>query len=138
MNDVVGRYAHYDIVAYEAPLPMRIMRSLVITYGFTDFHIEDGALIESDIFCHASYKSNMPMVTKVSDAFTRAIVSRSTPVSVAQSELEWTITRPETPTLIGVILPEGQPLPTNPREVISRDDDHDGYPGVTVEIKILA
>jgi hypothetical protein len=137
MNEVVGRYGHYDIVAYDAPLPMRTMRSLVITYGFTDFHLEGGELIESETFCHASYKSNMPMVTKVSDAFTRAIVSRSTPVTLVQGDQGWVIFRPETPTLIGVSLPEGEPLPTDPHEVVPQDDDHDGHPGVTVDIKIF-
>lgn len=137
MQRVAGRYAHYDIVAYVASLPLRPMRSLVVTYGFTDFSVEGDQLIESETFCHASYKSNLPMTTHVNDAFTRAIVPRSTPVSMVFDNHAWTITRPETPTPLGAVLAEGESLPHDPKAVTARDDDQDGRPGVTVDIKVL-
>lgn len=137
MEEVVGRYAHYDIVAYVAALPMRTMRSLVITYGFTDFHLEGETLVESETFCHASYKANLPITTEVSDAFTRAIVPRSTPVELYPSDSGWTIWRPETPTPLGVDLTDGEPLPTDPALAKPKDDDQDGKPGVTVHMKLF-
>jgi hypothetical protein len=137
MQDVAGRYAHYDIVAYEAPLPMRTMRSLVITYGFTDFHVEDETLVESETFCHASYKANLPISTQVSDAFTRAIIPRSTPVELRPHGEGWMMWRPETPTPLGVELADGEPLAKDPAHANPRDDDHDGKPGVTVHMKLF-
>lgn len=137
MQDVAGRYAHYDIVAYEAPLPMRTMRSLVITYGFTDFHVEGETLVESETFCHASYKANLPISTQVSDAFTRAIIPRSTPVELRPHGESWMIWRPETPTPLGVDLADGEPLAEDPAHANPRDDDHDGKPGVTVHMKLF-
>jgi hypothetical protein len=137
VQEVAGRYAHYDIVAYEAPLPMRTMRSLVITYGFTDFHVEGETLIESETFCHASYKANLPISTQVSDAFTRAIIPRSTPVELRPHGESWMIWRPETPTPLGVDLADGEPLATDPAHANPRDDDHDGKQGVTVHMQLF-
>ena len=37
---LVGRYAHYDVVAYESA----DMKTLIISYGFTDLDVVDGEL----------------------------------------------------------------------------------------------
>lgn len=34
-GELAGRWAHYDIVAYEDP----IMKTLIISYGYTDFAV---------------------------------------------------------------------------------------------------
>ena len=48
------------------------------------------------------------------------------------------ISRPETPTGIGVDLadPANDPLPTDPNDPRINDDDNDGKPGVTSSIKV--
>jgi hypothetical protein len=47
---IVGHYAHYDVVAYEDTTTKTTMRTLIISYGFTDFYLEDGKLMQSDRF----------------------------------------------------------------------------------------
>ena len=74
--ELVGRWAHYDIVAYEDTL----MKTMIVSYGFTDFAVEDGQLIESEEFCHADQISDQPIKTSISDAATQAIKPVSTPV----------------------------------------------------------
>ena len=139
MQKVAGRYAHYDIVAYVDKLPMLgEMRSLVISYGITDLKLEGGKLIESDSFCHAEYKSNLPMESQVDDSFTRAIVPVSTPVDILPLNGGFTLYRPFTPTPVGVRLAgPNDPFPTDPADPRITDDDHDGKPGVTVHMKLF-
>ena len=56
MDKIVGHYAHYDVVAYEDTTTRTTMRTFIISYGFTDFYIEDGKLMQSDRFVHAEQK----------------------------------------------------------------------------------
>ena len=138
---LLGRYAHYDVVAYVEPIPFGEFRSLVITYGFTDFTLDpDGRLREQETFCHASHKSNQPVSSQVADAFTRAIGPKP-----AFPTWQWDgsvlhLWRPETPTLLGMDLPEGEVLPLGPLAADDsriRDDDQDGKPGVTVKLRLI-
>jgi len=47
-NEIVGHYAHYDVVAYEDTTTKTTMRTFIISYGFTDFYLEEGKLMQSD------------------------------------------------------------------------------------------
>ncbi len=96
-HGILGRYAHYDVVAYEQDMPLGHARSLVISYGFTDYSAKDGRLLSTESFCHSEYKSNLPMTSTVPDAFTRAIVPAVTPVEVRNQGGAFHILRPETP-----------------------------------------
>ena len=135
---VVGRYAHYDIVAYRARVLFWDMRTLVITYGITEFRLDDtGELVSSSRYCHASHKSNFPFKSEVPDAFTRAIVPRSARVEIRRDNGMLTLWRPETPTPIGIRMDDpDQSLPKDPKDPRIADDDGDGKPGVTVKIRL--
>ena len=87
--ELVGRWAHYDIVAYEDA----VMKTMIISYGFTDFTVEDGQLIESEEFCHADQISDQPIETSISDAATQAIKPVSTPVEVTGQPGAWRVLR---------------------------------------------
>ncbi|MCX6109931.1 MAG: hypothetical protein NTZ90_10065 [Proteobacteria bacterium] len=136
--DLGGRYAHYDIVAYDAPMALGVMRSQVITYGFTDLRIEGESFTQTETFCHAEHRSNLPFKSRVADSFTRAIVPPSAvpTLSLNGGVVRWL--RPETPTALGIHLddPSTEALPNDPRDPRISDDDHDGHPGVTVNIDL--
>jgi hypothetical protein len=134
---LVGRYAHYDVVAYVAKVPLGQMRSLVITYGFSDFELEGDQLSESETFCHAEYKSNLPMQSQVADSFTQAILPSSAVVQVSEIEGKWRVFRPETPTPIGIEIGATELFPTDPKDPRIRDDDNDQRPGVSVDLKLF-
>ena len=110
--ELAGRWAHYDIVAYEDSM----MKTMIVSYGFTDFTVEGDQLIESEEFCHADQISNQPITTSISDAATQAIKPVSTPVEVTGDEGAWRVMRPATPTPVGIRLenPADEPLPTDP------------------------
>ena len=135
---VAGRYAHYDIVAYTAKILFWEMRTLVITYGVTEFKLDDtGRLLSSSRYCHASHKSNFLFKSEVPDAFTRAIIPRDAWVDIRRDQGGLSLWRPETPTPIGIRMEDpDQPLPTDPRDPRITDDDGDGKPGVTVKIRL--
>jgi hypothetical protein len=132
--DLVGRYAHYDVVAYEGDG----MKTLIISYGFTDLDAVDGALVATESFCFSEHRSDQPIIVEMSDAATQAI--RPVPVKVATSSDKGPlhVSRPTTPTGIGVRLenPATDPLPTDPSDPRIADDDHDGNPGVTAHITV--
>jgi hypothetical protein len=133
-DELVGRWAHYDVVAYEGdPL-----KTLIISYGFTDFAVEDGRLVESEEFCHADQASNQPIETTISDVATRAIIPISTPVEVSEVDGALRVQRPATPTPVGIRLadPANDRLPTDPTDPRIVDDDNDGNPGITVHVKV--
>jgi hypothetical protein len=132
--ELVGRWAHYDIVAYEDDL----MKTMIVSYGFTDFTIEGGQLIESEEFCHADQISDQPIKTSISDAATQAIKPVSTPVEVTGEAGAWRVARPGTPTPVGIRLedPANDPLPSDPDDPRIVDDDGDGNPGITVTVRI--
>lgn len=137
MAAMAGRYAHYDIVAYEGDTPNGPLSTFIISYGFTELVIEDGELVEYDSFCHAEHKANQNFVTEFPDAATQAIVPRRAVVEVYEEDGEWKLYRPATPTLIGIDGDPDVPLSMNPKDPLINDADSDGKPGVTVFIKLF-
>jgi len=131
---LAGRYAHYDVVAYESA----DMKTLIISYGFTDLDVVDGELMATESFCHAEHRSDQPIRTTMSDAATSAIKPVSTPVALSTEGGRTRLQRPETPTGIGIELadPANDPLPTDPDDPRVVDDDGDGNPGVTAHIEV--
>lgn len=131
---VAGRYAHYDVVAYQSS----DMKTLIISYGFTDMDVKDGALVATESFCHSEHRSDLPITTQMSDAATSAIKPIPTKVTVSTKDGKLRIVRPRSPTGIGIHLadPANDPLPNDPNDPRIADDDHDGKPGVTVHIKV--
>jgi len=127
-----GRYAHYDVVAYDSPE----MKTLIISYGFTDLEEQDGELIATESFCTSEHRSDLPIEVQMSDAATSAIKPVPTPVTLAEVDGTIHLSRPTTPTGIGIHLedPANDPLPTDPNDPRIADDDHDGNPGVTAHI----
>ena len=136
MAALEGHYAHYDIVAYIDQVPTGPMRTFIISYGFTDFTIEGGELVQTDRFCHAEHKANQPFVSTFDDAATQAIVPRTAVVDVFQEDGNWKIWRPATPTLIGIDGDPDLPLSVDPHDPLINDDDGDGKPGVTVGLTL--
>lgn len=132
-DDIVGRWAHYDVVAYSDAA----MKTLIISYGFTDFEMRDDDLFAQEVFCTARQASDQPIETEISDAATRAIEPPLAPASASGGPGAWRVTRPATPTPVGVRLedPANEPLPTDPADPRISDDDGDGKPGVTVTVK---
>lgn len=137
MQAMAGRYAHYDVVAYDGETPNGPLSTFVISYGFTDLVIEDGQLVQYDRFCHAEHKANQNMTTTFPDAATRAIQPRSTVVDVYEEDGVWKLWRPATPTLIGIGGDPDLPLSMNPDDPLVTDDDNDGKPGVTVFVTLF-
>ncbi len=134
---IVGHYAHYDVVAYEDTTTKTPMRTLIISYGFTDFYLEDGKLMQSDRFVHAEQKINQKNVyPRFRDEAVQAIRPRIQEVELSFREGKWHLFRPATPTLLGITGDPSQPLSTDPNDPNIIDPDNDGHPGVTVEIGI--
>lgn len=133
-EDLVGRYAHFDVVAYED----EIMKTLIISTGFADLEMRDGELWNVQQFCHADTVVDSGVDTSMSDAATSAIVPIDTPVEVTEVEGGLRVQRPATPTPIGVDLedPANESLPTDPDDPRITDDDGDGKPGVTVTVEV--
>ncbi len=131
---VAGRYAHYDVVAYESS----DMKTLIISYGFTDLKVTDGELEATESFCSSEHRSDQPIETEMSDAATSAIKPPTVAVDLTVAGGKATFHRPETPTGIGIRLedPANDVLPTDPNDPRIADDDNDGNPGVTVHIKV--
>ncbi len=131
---LAGRYAHYDVVAYQST----DMKTLIISFGFTDLAVKGDTLSATESFCHSELRSDQPITTEMSDAATSAIRPISTPVAVSLKNGRVRIKRPATPTGIGIHLkdPAHEALPSNPDDPRIADDDHDGKPGVTVHIKV--
>lgn len=137
IDAMAGHYAHYDVVAYQGTTPNGPLSTFVITYGFTDFVVEEGELVEYDRFCHAEYKANQNFDTTFPDAATQAIQPRSAIVDVFIEGGDWKLRRPATPTLIGIDGDPDDPLPMDPDSSQINDDDNDGKPGVTVFVRLF-
>ncbi len=137
MEALAGRYAHYDVVAYDGETPNGPLSTFVISYGFTELVIENGELVEYDCFCHAEHKANQNMTTTFSDEATQAILPRSAPVEVYKEHGAWKLHRPATPTLIGIDGNPDLPLSMDPNDPLIEDSDGDGKLGVTVFLKLF-
>lgn len=133
-DELVGRWAHYDIVAYQDSM----MKTMIVSYGFTNFTVEDGKLVEAEQFCTADQVSDQAIETAISDAGTQAIKPVSTPVEVSGTPGSLRIRRPATPTPVGIELedPATDELPADPEDPRIVDADGDGKPGITVTVKI--
>lgn len=137
INEVIGKYGHYDVVAYEDTNSKQPMKTFVISYGITEFFQEGQQLMQKDVFCRATHKINYKSVTSsFDDAATQAIIPKIKKVDVTQSDGKWQIYRGATPTLLGVKGDNYSPLKKRylPNELL--DADGDGNPGVTVDITI--
>ncbi|MDX1695907.1 MAG: hypothetical protein R3208_19235 [Ketobacteraceae bacterium] len=137
MEAVEGNYAHYDVVAYAGETPNGPLNTFIVSYGFTRFDIEDGELISRDTFCFSEHKSNQNFTTRFSDEATQAIIPRSAAVDVWLDAEGVQVYRPRTPTLLGMDGDPDQPLPMDKNSPLIRDDDHDGKPGVTVDMRLF-
>jgi hypothetical protein len=133
-EELAGRWAHYDVVAYEDEL----FGTLIVSYGFNDLSIEDGQLIDRASFCWSEQVSDQPFESALSEAATQAIKPPPTPLVVDDLGGTLRITRPASPTPIGIRLddPASESLPDDPDDPRIVDDDGDGQPGVTVSIDI--
>ncbi len=132
---IVGHYAHYDVVAYEDTTIKTTMRTFIVSYGFTDFYLEDGKLMQSDRFVHSEQKlSNKNATSMFSDESVQAIKPRIQEVELSFKDGRWQLYRPETPILLGITGDPLQPLSTDPNDPNLIDPDKDGNPGVTVKI----
>jgi len=136
-NEIVGHYAHYDVVAYEDTTTKTTMRTFIISYGFTDFFLEDGKLMQSDRFLRAEQKLSRKKATSVfSEKAVQAIKPRVQEVELSYKDGKWQIYRPATPSLLGITGDPLQPLSTDPEDSRLTDPDEDGNPGVTVSISV--
>ena len=133
-SELVGRWAHYDVVAYDDP----VVKTLIVSYGFNDFTEVDGRIVDSAEFCFSEQRTDQPIEITLSDAATQAIRPPSTPVTIDRVDGVLRVRRPATPTPVGVRLadPTHEPLPTDPDDPRLVDDDGDGRPGITVGIAV--
>lgn len=137
LKEIVGHYAHYDVVAYEDTTTRTTMRTFIISYGFTDFYMEQGRLMQSDRFVHAEQKlSRKNAESKFSDEAVQAIKPRVREVELFRKEGIWHVISPESPSLLGIEGDPMKPLSTNPDDPNLADPDNDGHPGVTVQISV--
>ncbi len=136
-KEIVGHYAHYDVVAYEDTTTRTTMRSFIISYGFTDFYLEDGKLIQSDRFVHSEQKLSRKKASSIiSDEAVQAIKPRVQEVELSFNDGSWQVYRPATPSLLGINGDPLQPLSTDLNDPNLTDPDEDGNPGVTVKISV--
>ena len=71
LEKLTGRYWLYDIVSYTDKLVGSFkVRSLIISYGYTDIYIEEGKLMSKDGFCFSEYKANLATKTSSLDELT--------------------------------------------------------------------
>ncbi|MBN1950369.1 MAG: hypothetical protein JW801_04145 [Bacteroidales bacterium] len=137
MKDLVGHYAHYDVVAYEDTTTRTTMRTFVISYGFTDLYLEDGKLMQSDRFVHAEQKLSQKNATSVfNEKSVQAIKPKVQEVELSYKDGKWHIHRPATPSLLGIDGDPSKPLSTDPNDPKLTDPDEDGNPGVTVKLSV--
>ena len=134
-EDLIGRWAHYDVVAYEDAA----LKTVIISYGFNDFSLDDdGALIDQASFCASEQRTDQAIETGLSDAATQAIQPPPTEVAVEITDGVLSLSRPFSPTPVGIVLddPFNETLPTDPNDPRIVDADGDGNPGITVTIKV--
>ena len=137
-KQLLGHYAHYDVVSYEDTTTKTPMLTFVISYGFTDFHMdENGDIIQANQFVRASHKINQKLIKSgISDESVQAIQPQFQKVEISKKDGKWHILRPPTPTLLGINGDPLQPLSKDRNDPNLTDPDGDGKPGVTVNISI--
>jgi hypothetical protein len=136
-ENIVGHYAHYDVVAYEDTTTRTTMRSFIISYGFTDFYLEDGKLMQADRFVHSEQRLSRKKASSIiSDEAVQAIKPRVQEVELSFKNGSWQVYRPATPSLLGIKGDPLLPLSTDHNDSNLTDPDEDGNPGVTVKISV--
>ncbi len=137
-KQLIGHYAHYDVVSYEDTTTKTPMLTFVISYGFTDFRMdENGDIIQANQFVRASHKINQKQIKSgISDESVQAIQPQFQKVEISKKDGKWHILRPPTPTLLGINGDPLQPLSKDRNDPNLTDPDGDGKPGVTVNINI--
>lgn len=137
-QQLVGHYAHYDVVAYEDTTTQVPMFTFVISYGFTDFFLDSvGNLIQSDKFLYARHKINQSRIRSTfNPGAVQAIKPKNQQVDLNYKDGRWHLYRPPTPSLLGINGDPSLPLSTDPHDPNLTDPDNDGNPGVTVQINI--
>lgn len=136
-KELVGHYAHYDVVAYEDTTTKTTMRTFVISYGFTDLYLEGDKLMQSDRFVHAEQKlSRKNARSEFNEKAVQAIQPRVQEVELSHRNGRWHLHRPATPSLLGIKGDPMQPLSKDPNDPDFTDPDEDGNPGVTVNISV--
>jgi len=137
-KQLVGHYAHYDVVSYEDSTTQSPMFTFVISYGFTDLYLDSvGDLIQSHTFLRASHKINQKNITsEFSDKAVQAIKPQNHKVELSLKDGKWNIVRPPTPSLLGITGDPSKPLSKDRNDPNLTDPDGDGKPGVTVKITI--
>ena len=137
LKEIVGHYAHYDVVAYEDTTTKTTMRTFIISYGFTDLYLEEGRLMQSDRFVRAEQKLSRKNAKSVfRDEAVQAIKPRVQEIELFLKDGTWNIYRPESPSLLGIDGDPLKPLSTDPKDPNITDPDKDGHPGVTVQISV--
>jgi hypothetical protein len=137
LEKITGHYAHFDVVAYEDTTTRTTMRTFIVSYGFTDFYLEEDRLMQSDRFVHAEQKLSRKNAESVfKDEAVQAIKPRVQEVELFRKDGAWHIYRPETPSLLGIDGDPMKPLSTEPNDPNLTDPDKDGHPGVTVQISV--
>ena len=137
-KQLVGHYAHYDVVSYEDSTTQSPMFTFVISYGFTDFYLDSaGNLMQSHEFLSASHKINQKYIkSKFSEKAVQAIKPNDQKVELSLKDGKWHILRPPTPSLLGITGDPSKPLSKDRNDTKLIDPDGDGKPGVTVKISI--
>ena len=132
--ELVGRWAHYDVVAYEDD----VLKTLIISYGFNDITEVDGQIVDQASFCFSEQRTDQPIRTSLSDAATQAITPPPAPLDIDVVDGVLRVRRAATPTPVGIRLddPLNESLPTDPNDPRIVDDDGDGKPGLTVTIEV--
>lgn len=137
IQEIVGHYAHYDVVSYEDKTTKTPMRSFIISYGFTDFFMEDGKLMMSNRFLFANQVMSRKNATSgISDEAVQAIKPVPQEVELSFSDGRWHVYRPATPTLLGITGDPELPLSKDAADSRLTDPDNDGNPGITVHIRV--
>jgi hypothetical protein len=133
-EELIGRWAHYDVVAYEDD----VLKTLIISYGFNDFTEVDGQIVDQSSFCFSEQRTDQPITTSLSDAATQAIQPPPAVLEIDTVDGVLRVRRPPTPTPVGIRLddPFNEALPTDPNDPRIVDDDGDGKPGLTVTIEV--
>jgi hypothetical protein len=133
-SELVGRWAHYDVVAYEDD----VLKTLIISYGFNDVTEVDGEIVDQASFCFSEQRTDQPIRTSLSDAATQAIKPPPAPLGIDVVDGVLRVQRGATPTPVGIRLddPFNESLPTDPNDPRIVDDDGDGKPGLTVTIEV--